>query len=106
MGLFLKPLGSDCFVRLVRSFAHGEGFWHCYVVLALAPLWYHVLLLNQLLFKISCEAPLDIFRVLIFKSLSLSSGCVNILNGETTELYFFVRSQFTASSKIGNKEVP
>ena len=82
--LFIQPsLANGLSLGLsVLTSAHAERLWNSNIVLALASLRNHVLLRHQLLFQCSSQFPAGLLWVFVLISCSLSSGRVNILNGE------------------------
>mmetsp|Transcript_7931 Transcript_7931/g.11106 ORF Transcript_7931/g.11106 Transcript_7931/m.11106 type:complete len:219 (-) Transcript_7931:262-918(-) len=101
-----EPLGADGFLGGAIALAHGEWVGNSDIVLSLAALGYHVLFEHQGVLEGSLEAPFDLLRVLIFKSLRLSPCCVDVSDAKATENELLIGAKFAALREADHEVLP
>lgn len=105
-GLFVEPGLPQRLSLVFSTLAHGEGIRHRDVILSFATFLHHVLLMHQLLFERSLEAPFDIIGVFVLETLRLSPSRVDISDCEAAKDELFVGSQLATPTEVLNEEVP
>ena len=106
IGLIFEPRTTDGLLSRSVASAHAKGIWDCDVVLAFSTFRHHILLVHQLLFKCSLQAPLDLFGIFVLKSCRLSPCSVNICDTEPAEGHHLTRAQLATLGEIDYEFLP